>query len=437
MKGRGLRQQGKFRQKRRRGCAAVILAAAIFAAGLKTAEAAAKTAGTETAETAAETAAVTEPQNLYARAAVLMDGDTGRVLFSKNGDEALPNASTTKIMTCILALERGNTEDIVTASAYAATMPQVAIGVKAGEQYYMKDLLYSLMLESHNDSAVIIAEHIAGSAEAFAAMMNEKAEEIGCKNTFFVTPNGLDGEAEDSDGKMRAHSTTAEDLALILRYCISLSPKRDMFNEIAAAPFYTFSSLNSGRNVSCYNHNAFLTMMEGAGPGKTGFTGKAGYCYVGSLKNGERTFIAALLACGWPDHKTYKWQDMKKLMNYAMENYHYKDVYEEFSFAPVPVENGVSLSGTLDGAYTTAGLESQERQLHILLRDDETVKVTKSCEEKLTAPVEAGTKIGEVTYTLGENVIARQNIVTLNAVAAVDVPWCVKYVVKKFLSESH
>lgn len=109
---------------------------------------------------------IIEPQNLYAKAAVLMDGDSGRILFEKNGREALPNASTTKLLTCILALENGNTEDIVTASAYAASMPQVAIGVKAGEQYYLKDILYSLMLESHNDSAVMLAEHIAGDTKS-------------------------------------------------------------------------------------------------------------------------------------------------------------------------------------------------------------------------------------------------------------------------------
>ena len=129
---------------------------------------------------------------------VLMDGDSGRILFEKNGREPLPNASTTKLLTCILALENGNTElRIVTASAYAASMPQVAIGVKAGEQYYLKDILYSLMLESHNDSAVMLAEHIAGDTKAFADMMNEKAKEIGCTDTFFVTPNGLDAEGED------------------------------------------------------------------------------------------------------------------------------------------------------------------------------------------------------------------------------------------------
>src|SRR5699024_8566396 len=123
--------------------------------------------------------------------------DSGRVLFDKNGEVSLPNASTTKIMTCILALENGHMDDLVNISAYADSMPEVAAGLEEGEQYYLQDLLYSMMLESHNDTAAAIAEHIGGSAEAFADMMNEKAAQIGCTGTFFVTPNGLDAQAED------------------------------------------------------------------------------------------------------------------------------------------------------------------------------------------------------------------------------------------------
>lgn len=392
-----------------------------------------------TSETENKASKITEPSELYAKAAVLMDGDSGRILFSQNGDERLPNASTTKLMTCILALECGNIEDIVTASAYAASMPKVSIGVKAGEQYYMKDLLYSLMLESHNDSAVIIAEHIAGSCEAFAEMMNTKAKEIGCKDTFFVTPNGLDGEAADENGRMKSHGTTAADLALILRYCLMQSEKSGLFREITTTPFYTFTSLNSGRNVSCYNHNTFLTMMEGAGPGKTGFTGNAGYCYAGSLESDGRTFIAALLACGWPDNKTYKWKDMKKLMNYAKDHYHYRDVCEEFSFSPLSVENGIGTSGQpMRQAWTPIGLENNtDRQMKILLRDDENVEVEKNFKTKLEAPITAGEKVGEVIYSLNGHVIKKQNIVALNTVEEISPGWCFKYVLGKFLSESH
>ena len=161
---------------------------------------------------------------LYARSAVLMDADSGRVLFGKEEGVARPMASTTKIMTCILALEEGEMEQACTVSAGAAAQPQVRLGVREGERYRLADLLYSLMLESHNDSAVVIAEAVGGSVEEFAAMMNRKAEEIGCRATCFLTPNGLD--ASDNGA---VHSTTARDLALILRYCITESPCREDF----------------------------------------------------------------------------------------------------------------------------------------------------------------------------------------------------------------
>ena len=161
---------------------------------------------------------------LYAKAAVLMDADSGRVLYDRCGDEQLPMASTTKIMTLIVTLENADLEDTVTVSSYAASMPKVHLGMRNGEQYRLKDLLFSLMLESHNDSAVAIAEHVAGNVEQFAVLMNQKAAEIGCENTYYITPNGLD--ASDGD---KIHSTTARDLALVMSYCITKSPQKESF----------------------------------------------------------------------------------------------------------------------------------------------------------------------------------------------------------------
>ena len=166
------------------------------------------------------------PLELRARAAVLMDGDTGRILYGKNQDQTLPMASTTKIMTCILALENASLDDVVEVSSYAASMPDVQLNIREGEQYRLEDLLYSLMLESHNDTAAAIAEHVAGTREAFADMMNQKARDIGCRDTFFITPNGLDAEDPDTG---RIHSTTAAELAGILRYCLFQSPEREGF----------------------------------------------------------------------------------------------------------------------------------------------------------------------------------------------------------------
>ena len=135
-----------------------------------------------------------KPSDLYARSAVLMDAETGRILFGKNKDEQMPMASTTKIMTCILALENGNLSDKAEVSSVASAQPKVKLGMTQGQTFYLKDLLYSLMLESHNDSAVAIAECIAGNVDKFADMMNKKASQLGCNSTYFITPNGLDGQ---------------------------------------------------------------------------------------------------------------------------------------------------------------------------------------------------------------------------------------------------
>ena len=259
---------------------------------------------------------------LYAQSAVLMDADTGRILYAKNAEEQRPMASTTKIMTLILALENANPDDIVMISDYAVSMPDVQLHLRAGEHYRLGDLLYSMMLESHNDSAVAIAEHVAGTVPAFAVLMNAKARDIGCYDTYFITPNGLD--AEDSGG---VHSTTAFDLARILRYCIMQSPKREEFLKITRTNAYSFSDVEGVRTFTVGNKNAFLHMMEGALTGKTGFTGNAGYCYVGALRQEKQTFIVALLACGWPNNRSYKWSDTRKLMSYGLENYTYRKVW--------------------------------------------------------------------------------------------------------------
>ena len=166
--------------------------------GLKEAAAVKGTAG---AAGAGETAGEGDFLKLYAQSAVLMDGDTGRILYGKGRDIIRPMASTTKIMTCILALEAGKGEETVKASSNAASQPKVHLGVREGEEYRLEDLLYALMLESYNDAAVMIAEHIGGSVEGFASMMNEKAAGLECRDTYFITPNGLDGVKTDEQGR--------------------------------------------------------------------------------------------------------------------------------------------------------------------------------------------------------------------------------------------
>lgn len=363
---------------------------------------------------------VQEPTSLHAQAAVLMDADSGRVLFHKNGDEVLANASTTKILTCILALEKGKLDDIVTASEMAAAQPRVHLGMKTGEQFVLRDLLYSLMLESHNDSAVAIAEHIAGTTEKFADMMNKKAKQIGCNNTYFITPNGLD--AVDEKG---SHSTTATDLAKMMSYCIMESEQKDMFMTITGTPNYSFSNVSSTRNFSCTNHNSFLTMMEGAFSGKTGFTGKAGYCYVGALERDGRTFVVALLACGWPNNKNYKWSDAKALMEYGVDNFSYRSVDEEIELKVIPVENGVPASGSIfDKAYASLEVDyGTENDFSFLLRDDEKIEIKTTYEETLTAPLRVGDSVGKISYSLNGNILKEYQIIVAEHVEECSIAW--------------
>ncbi len=382
------------------------------------------TTSNASAYTEQEKSVISEPR-LFAQSAVLIDGDTGRVLYGKEEDTVLPMASTTKIMTCILALENASLDDMVTVSDYAASMPDVQLNIRKDETYRMEDLLYSLMLESHNDSAVAIAEHVGGSAERFADMMNQKARDIGCSNTYFVTPNGLDG-TDKTTGTY--HSTTAEELAQIMRYCIKQSPKSEMFLEITKAPSHTFSDLERTRTFSCINHNALLTTMEGAISGKTGYTNGAGYCYVGAVQKGEKLFIAVLLACGWPPHKTYKWKDMRTLISYGNKTFDYYEIrQEEIRLDPISVENGTQKTAGLRICYP------EGMKMRVLMRKDEPVKIRKKIVRSLHAPVELGMSVGQIDYCVGEDLISSYPIVTTEQVGLWDLKFCTKKLLNHFL----
>lgn len=359
---------------------------------------------------------------LYAKSAVLMDGDSGRVLYAKNGEEAMANASTTKILTCILTLESCDLNSQVTVSSYAASQPKVRLGMREGQQFRLKDLLYGLMLESFNDCAVAIAEHIAGNTQGFAAMMNNKAKEIGCKDSYFITPNGLD--ASDENG---FHHTTATDLALIMRYCISLSPVAEEFLTVTRAASHSFTDLQGKSSYHCNNHNAFLQMMEGALSGKTGFTGNAGYCYVGALKRGERTYIVALLACGWPNNKTYKWADTKKLMNYGIENFVKKRLsdypIDERYLQPMKTEGG---QGDTIGGDVFMPVEVQETPgtEELLVKNGEEITISYDVVGHLAAPVEQGAVVGRIRYQLGDEVLKECRVVAAQNINKIDFKWC-------------
>ena len=374
-----------------------------------------------------------EPE-LYAQSAVLMDADSGRVLYGKNEDLSRPMASTTKIMTCIIALEYGNLSDTVTASQNAAAQPKVHLGVYKGQTFRLEDLLYSLMLESHNDAAVMIAEHVGGSVEGFAALMNQKARDLGCTGTHFITPNGLDAK-EESDGQMKEHATTAEDLARIMNYCIGQSPRKDAFLKITGTQSYYFTDIDGKRSYSCVNHNALLTMMSGVFSGKTGFTGGAGYSYVGALKDGDRVFTIVLLGCGWPPHKTYKWSDARKLFEYGRKNYEYREVFEEVALPKITVKGGIPSSGNLEDqadVEVTMGLSDGEKSLKLLMAQDENVEISKELPDQLKAPVEKGQAVGSVTYRLGGNVVKKYPLYLTERVERITFGWCLRRIAACF-----
>ncbi len=394
------------------------------------------THGAESAK-AEQTVELSEPEKeeqnvlagLHAGYAVLLDGDSGRVLLEKDGDVKRPMASTTKIMTCILALEHMKSEqEIVTASAEAASQPKVRLGVREGQQFYLRDLLYSLMLESHNDSAVMIAEHIGGSVRGFASLMNKKAAEIGCEDTYYITPNGLD--ASDEQG---THSTTARELALVMRYCLMESPKSREFREITGATTQHFRDVEDRQSFSCTNHNAFLTMMNGAVSGKTGFTADAGYCYVGALQRDNRTFIVALLACGWPNHKTYKWQDTRALMEYGLKYYKKQRFDGNVGLPQLSVADGIPENGALSGVSTVKLQIRDREEADILLREDEEPAYRTLLADTLKAAVKAGTDAGTVQLVLDNQVLAEWKVETAESIAKRDYIWCLYQLMMQFV----
>lgn len=373
-----------------------------------------------------QTSVSAEPENLYALSAVLMDADSGRVLYEKEGETPRPMASTTKVMTCILALENAPGDDYVSVSANAAAQPDVQLNIQEGEQYYLEDLLYSLMLKSHNDSAVAIAEHIGGSVEGFAKMMNQKASELGCTDTHFITPNGLD--AEDSGG---VHHTTARDLALIMRYAI----KNEAFLRITQTRDYSFTDLSRKRQFSIHNANALLDMTDGVLSGKTGFTGNAGYCYVCACEKDGKTFIISLLGCGWPNHKTYKWKDTFSLLQYGNENFSYQTFYEEPRLTAVEVSEGVSSESGLGSMVYLNGscrIPEEEKNRKILVKKGESFTCKVTMPKTLEAPVKKGAEIGQVTYYLGEEAVGSYPVLAEKSVDKISYLWCVDRVFHNF-----
>lgn len=246
----------------------------------------------------------TEP-NINSRAAVVIERSTGAILFGKNEYDVRKMASTTKIMTSIIVLENENDlSRIVTVSSKAAGIHGSRLGLSTNCKITVRDLLYGLMLCSGNDAAIALAEHIGGSVEGFADLMNVKASSLGLTNTHFVTPHGLDNDE---------HHTTAYELALLTNYAL----ENETFRKLVNTTNYTVSINGSPKNI--HNTNELLGNLNGVYGVKTGFTNGANRCLVTACKRGDLDIICVVLGA---DTKKFRTQDSVKLIEYSFSNFH-------------------------------------------------------------------------------------------------------------------
>ncbi len=228
-----------------------------------------------------------------AKAAILLDVTSGRVLYSKNSDGRVYPASTTKVMTALLALERLPLDKYLTVSRAATQVMPTKLGALAGDQYRVKDLLFALLLNSSNDAAVVLAEGIAGSHERFVAQMNQRARRLGARHTRFANAHGLPREGPQY--------TTARDMALIFKEAL----KNPVFRNVITFKYRIVYSKSGRRHfVKSHNKALFLNWKRSIF-GKTGFTLQAKSCFVGQYAKGGRTYIIAVFGC------RKRWQDIK------------------------------------------------------------------------------------------------------------------------------
>ncbi len=323
-----------------------------------------------------------------AAAVCIMELTTGRVLFEYEADVQLPMASTTKVMTALLALEMGEPDEPVTCSENAYGVPGTSIYLNLGETLPLGQMLLGLMLASGNDAAVAIAEHLGGSVEGFAQLMNARARELGAQNTHFVTPHGL---------PMDGHYTTARDLALISRYAMTIPAfRRIVSTQRASIPW-------EGRDYDrqLQNKNRLLSDYPGATGVKTGYTRAAGRCLVFGAQRDGLELVGALLNCPeWFD-------EAARLMDDCFERYGMLTLYSAGQDARV-----VPVSGGVEHAVSAVALSD----LSVPVQQGEEVRLVLDLPEQLEAPVRAGDELGTASA-----VLAGETLLTVPLVAAQDV----------------
>lgn len=326
---------------------------------------------------------------IKAKSFVLMDAVSGQVIYSKNAHTRRPNASTTKIMTATLLLENCNLFDYACVAPNVCKTPFTSLHLKPNEKLTMEDLLYAVMLRSANDAAVAVAEHVAGNTKAFAKMMNDKAKSLGCKDTNFVTPNGL------NDPR---HYSSAYDLCLMARYAMQYPA----FADVVSTRKYAVNSRTVNRqDLVIFNKSKFLKEYPGADGVKSGYTKQAGYCYVGSAtRNGWRLISAVLKS----DNAS---RDTAILMNYGFNR-----------FQPVLV---APASQTLNGPQLIGGAKANvpvrpATDLQVVIPKAGADVITKVEGLPVKAPVTAGTKVGRLVAMVNGRAVS-----SADAIAAEDV----------------
>lgn len=327
---------------------------------------------------------------LSAHSAVLIDANTGRVLYSHNADKKMGMASTTKIVTAITALENGDISSVAKVSGNAYGVEGSSMYLVLGEELSLENLLWGLMLVSGNDAATAVAEHISGSVDAFSVLMNKTAEKIGAKNSNFTNPHGL---SDDN------HYTTATDLAKITAYAL----KNPKFREIVSTRTKSIPWKDHDYNRYMVNHNKFLTMYEGCIGVKTGFTKATGRCLVTAVEKNGMQFVCVTLNA--PDD----WNDHKALYDNAFSEYMPHKIKSKDEFVvSAKVKKGVS-----DTVSLVAG-----QDIVAPLKSDEIQKITTEAVpfEDLQAPIKKGDILGTLAVKIGDEkcgefpLIAEENV---------------------------
>ncbi len=339
---------------------------------------------------------------LNARAAVIYDRKTKEIIWGKNENEKKAMASTTKIMTAIVVLEKGNLSDVVTISKKAANTGGSRLKINTNDKISVLDLLYGLMLRSGNDAAVALAEYVGGSIEGFAKLMNKKAIEIGLKNTHFVTPHGLDN---------IEHYTTAYELAVLTDYAM----QNEKFSKIVNTKNTTISINGVARNI--YNTNELLGTLNGVNGVKTGFTNNAGRCLVTSCTRNGNQIITVVLGC---DAKKYRTSDSIKLIEYAFKNYTRVNVEEKVK---IEFEKWKQINGKRiyisKGEKSDVNLELKEitkKEIPVKIGEENNIQVEINAIYEYEAPLEKQSKIGNILIKKDEEIIESVDIVCLERI---------------------